>query len=113
MLRSATVVFLKLLACYLCASFALLLYAMWPHVGLSETLAILGTNLWLVPAALPMVLFVPSIEGNDRFLGSLVTFLLVFAPVAYYAFVGLPWRKKTPNPAFESGPPSAAAQRER
>src|SRR3954471_748783 len=103
MLKYATVVSLKLLACYVCASLAFVVYAMWPHYRFSEMLTVLGDKLWLVPAALPLLVFVPSMEGNDRLMGSLLVFLFVFAFSGLYALYGLPRRNKTPNPAFESG----------
>jgi len=97
--KVAAIAFAKLLVCYLLASSGLLLYSMWPHYRTGEMLSALIDKPWLLAAALPATLFVPSMEGNDRFVGSLLTFVAVFAVSAAYAF----WpRGKTPNTALLS-----------
>jgi hypothetical protein len=97
MIKHATIVLSKLLVCYLVASLALLVFAMWPYYRLSEMLAILGERLWLIPASLPLLVLVPSMEGNERFIGSLLVFLIVLALGVALAFHGLRIKRKTLN----------------
>jgi len=116
-LKRATAVSLKLLACYLVANAALVLYAVWPNYRLGEMVGVLAAQPRLILGALPLLILVPSMEGNERFVGSLIAFVLAFGVGALYAF----WpSKKTPNTAMESDTysaplraPSGAPHRER
>jgi hypothetical protein len=80
-------VLLKILVCYCIASIALVTYSLWPHFE-GDVLRIYMLSP-LVPAA---ILFVPSFEGNDKFISSIVLFVGVF--IALFGTFWLPRRAK-------------------
>ncbi len=79
---------LKILICYCIAAVALVTYSLWPHFE-GDVLRIYMLSP-LVPAA---ILFVPSFEGNEKFISSIVLFVGVFIAALFGAF-WLPRRAK-------------------
>ncbi len=82
--------FLKILACYCIAGAILVLYLRWPHYEGHPHVPLSGFPefLLLSPLAPMLLVSVPTIEGNEKFLSSVVLFILVFLSLLFLVFRG-------------------------